>query len=96
MLQYGTKPSNMGQPSVLAEQSVLIMDRVFSQEGHVSSTDNVEAKFVALCFSSREATEKGQGAASNMGHPYCLKRDNVALPRIYLTLKQQDKTVYCF
>ena len=63
------------------------MDRVSSQEEHVPSTYNVGAKFVA----SRFSMEKRRIAASNMGHPYCLKRDDVALPRIYLTLKQQEK-----
>ena len=72
----------MGQPLVLAEQSVLIMDRVFSQEGHVSSTYNVGAKLVTSRFSSLETTERGRVAASNMGHPYCVQRDNVVLPRI--------------
>ena len=93
ILQYGTKLSNMGQPLVLSEQSILSMDQVFSQEGHVSSTYNVGAKFVALLFSSKETTEKGQVTASNMGHPYCLKRDIVVLPRIYLTVKQQGNAV---
>ena len=58
----------MGQSLVLAEQSVLIMDRVFSQDGHVSSTYNVGANFVASHFSSLETSKKGRVAASNMGH----------------------------